>query len=67
MKALITGAAESPYARHPGPEVTTTTVLVDAARRALADAGLLPANIDGLGVASFSLAPDHAIDLAVSL
>ncbi len=42
-------------------------MLVDAARRALADAGLAPADIDGLGVASFSLAPDHAIDLAVSL
>ncbi|RDI73190.1 Acetyl-CoA acetyltransferase [Gaiella occulta] len=64
---MITGVAESPYARHPGSNVTTRTVLVDAARRALADAGLAPADIDGLGVASFSLAPDHAIDLAVSL
>ena len=67
VKVLITGAAESPYARHPGPEVTTTTVLVDAARRALADAGLMPASIDGLGVSSFTLTPDHAIDLAVRL
>ncbi len=42
-------------------------MLVDAAQRALADAGLAPGDIDGLGVASFSLAPDHAIDLAVRL
>ena len=67
VQALITGAAESPYARRPGPDVTTATVLVDAARRALADAGLAPRDIDGLGVASFSLAPDHAIDLALRL
>jgi acetyl-CoA acetyltransferase len=31
---------------------------------ALADAGLPPSSVDGLGVSSFSLLPDHAIDLA---
>ena len=31
---------------------------------ALADAGIEHGAVDGLGVASFSLAPDHAIDLA---
>lgn len=67
MEALITGAGESPYTRHPSSEVTTHVVLADAARRALADAGCRPQDIDGLGVSSFSLAPDHAIDLAVRL
>ena len=42
-------------------------MLADAARRALRDAGIAPGAIDGLGVASFTLAPDHAIDLAVAL
>lgn len=59
----IVGAAETPYLRRPG-EVTTRDLLVDAGRRALVDAGLEPGDVDGLGVASFSLAPDHAIDLA---
>ena len=63
----IIAAAESPYSRHPAPELTTPEVLADAARRALRDAGLEPGAIDGLGVASFTLAPDHAIDLAVAL
>ena len=67
VEAFITGAAESPYTRHPESGVTTGTVLADAARRALDDAGLEPGDVDGLGVASFSLAPDHAVDLAVRL
>ena len=62
--ARIVGAAESPYARRPAPGATTASALADAARRALADAGLEPRAVDGLGVASFSLAPDHAVDLA---
>src|SRR4249919_1785181 len=63
----IIAAAESPYTRHPAPGLTTPEVLADAARRALRDAGLEPGAIDGLGVASFTLGPDHAIDLAVAL
>ena len=63
----IIAAAEAPYTRHPAPGLTTPALLADAARRALDDAGLAPAAIDGLGVASFTLAPDHAIDLAVAL
>ena len=48
-----------------GPQGETThSLLRQAATAALADAGLAPADVDGLGVASFSLAPDHAIDLA---
>jgi acetyl-CoA acetyltransferase len=67
MEALITGVGESPYTRHPVPGVTTAATLADAARRALDDAGLTPQDVDGLGVASFSLTPDHSIDLAVRL
>jgi acetyl-CoA acetyltransferase len=63
-EARIVAASESPYARRPGPEQTTIGVLADAARRALDDANLVAAELDGLAVASFSLAPDHAIDLA---
>jgi len=67
VEALIVGAGESPYARHPATGVTTAALLADAGRRALEDAGLSPSDVDGLGVASFSLAPDHAIDLAFRL
>ena len=60
----IVGAAESTYTRHPRHDQTTEWILVDAVRRALADAGLRRDDVDGLGVCSFTLAPDHAIDLA---
>lgn len=63
----ILGAAETAYIRHPDPSLTTHRLLAQAARLALEDAGLEPGDVDGLGVASFSLAPDHAIDLAVRL
>jgi acetyl-CoA acetyltransferase len=55
--------AETPYLRRPEGK-TTAALLAEAAKAALADAGLDPADVDGIGVASFSLAPDHAIDLA---
>jgi acetyl-CoA acetyltransferase len=61
---VFLGAGQAAYARHPAPDVTTERLLVDAARAALDDAGLHPRDIDGLGVASFTLAPDHAIDFA---
>lgn len=62
--ALIVAAAESPYARHPPACATTERLLADAFLRALRDAGLRREEVDGLGVSSFTLAPDHAIDLA---
>ena len=61
------GAGETPYARRPPGGLTTHRVLAAAARLALVDAGLSPSDIDGLGVASFTLAPDNAIDMAVRL
>jgi acetyl-CoA acetyltransferase len=62
-RPLLVGAAETPYTRRAG-DATTLTLLGRAARAALADAGLAPARVDGLGVSSFSLAPDQAVDLA---
>jgi len=66
-EALIVGAAESTYTRHPDAGATTSALLAEAARGALLSAGLEPADLDGLGVSSFSLAPDRSIDLAVRL
>jgi acetyl-CoA acetyltransferase len=62
-RPLLVGAAETPYTRRPGNE-TTLSLLGKAARAALADVGLERAQVDGLGVTSFSLDPDRAVDLA---
>jgi acetyl-CoA acetyltransferase len=62
--ALIVGSFEARYERHAPPERDTKELLKESALGALADAGLTLKDVDGLGVASFSLAPDHAIDLA---
>ncbi len=62
--AAIVGAFEARYERHPEPARDTSALLAEAVVGALADAGIARDAVDGLGVASFSLAPDHAIDLA---
>jgi acetyl-CoA acetyltransferase len=62
--ALIVGAFEARYERHAPPERDTRELLKEAVLGALADAGLGLKDVDGLGVASFSLKPDHAVDLA---
>jgi acetyl-CoA acetyltransferase len=67
--ARIVAAAQSPYTRRPprerdGEELRTETVLADAVVRALEQAGFHRDEVDGLGVAAFTLAPDHAIDFA---
>lgn len=67
MSARIVAAAESPYTRHPGAETTTETLLADAFVRVLDRAGLERGDVDGLGVASFTLAPDHVADLTMRL
>lgn len=67
VEARIVGTGETPYARRPEAGVTTARLLAAAAGEALADAGLARRDVDGLGVASFSLAPDRAIDLAFRL
>ncbi|MBB2930626.1 thiolase family protein [Paraburkholderia silvatlantica] len=58
----IVAAAEVPYRRHAPDGTTTAGLLAGALAEALADAGLGTADVDGLGVASFTLTPDHAID-----
>lgn len=60
----IVGVAETPSLRHPGPDCTTAGLMAQAIREALASVGLTPGQVDGLGVASFTLRPDRAIDLA---
>jgi acetyl-CoA acetyltransferase len=65
--ATIVGAAESPYSRHPPEGTTTESVLADAFVRVLEATGIRREEVDGLGVASFTLAPDRAIDLAWKL
>src|SRR5579871_1987868 len=62
--AFIVGAHEAPYTRHPPADRDTESYLVEAVLGALADAGVERGAVDRLGVSSFSLAPDHAIDLA---
>jgi acetyl-CoA acetyltransferase len=66
-EALLAGIGETPSERHPPTSTTTEMLLAHAAREALADAGVRPAQVDGLGVSSFSLSPDRAIDLSVKL
>ncbi len=61
-EATIVAAYEEPYARRTSR--TTEQLLTAAVTGALEAAGLSLGDVDGLGVSSFSLAPDHAIDLA---
>ncbi len=69
--AAIIGAAELPYARRrPGgttPGNTTMGLLAAVYRQAIAHAGIAHKDVDGIGVSAFTLAPDHAIDVAWQL
>lgn len=67
MSAYIIGTGQAAYTRKPGAGTTTPRILAQATQAALSDAGLTIADIDGFGVASFTLKPDHAIDLAWKL
>ncbi|MFF2840793.1 thiolase family protein [Paenarthrobacter sp. NPDC057981] len=64
MTVSIIGTGQSNYTRHPAPGTTTAGVIAHAVRNALQEAGLKPSDVDGLAVSSFTLGPDHAIDLA---
>jgi acetyl-CoA acetyltransferase len=66
-RAVIVGASQSPYSRHPPEGTTTEAVLADAFVRVLSETGVRREEVDGLGVASFTLAPDRAIDLSWKL
>lgn len=64
---VIAAAYETPYQRRPRPGLTTPDVLCAALVGVLQRAGLAAGEVDGLGVSSFTLAPDHVIDLAWKL
>src|SRR5262249_58368180 len=66
-KAAIIGVGQSAYTRRPQPGQSTHTFIRDAVVAALADAEIDPRAVDGMAVASFSLAPDAAVDLAWKL
>ena len=61
---VIAAAYETPYERHPRAGRTTSSLLCDALVGVLARARLDAGDVDGLGVSSFTLQPDHVIDLA---
>src|SRR5580765_1331803 len=65
--AAIIGVGQSAYTRRPEPGQTVLHFMRDAVVAALKDAGLNAADIQGMAVASFSLAPDAAVDLAWKL
>lgn len=59
----IVSVGETPALRHPDASCSTAGLMAEAIGDALRGAGLTPADVDGLGVASFTLRPDRAIDL----
>jgi acetyl-CoA acetyltransferase len=67
MNAAIIGVGQSIYTRRPEPGQTTHTFIRDAVVAALEDAAVDAGDIDGMAVASLSLAPDAAVDLAWKL
>jgi acetyl-CoA acetyltransferase len=65
--AAIIGVGQSAYTRRPEPGQTVLHFMRDAVMAALKDARLTAKDIQGFAVASFSLAPDAAVDLAWKL
>src|SRR5947199_10683720 len=65
--AAIIGVGQSAYTRRPEPGQTALHFMRDAVVAALQDASLNAKDIQGMAVASFSLAPDAAVDLAWKL
>ncbi|HVW17304.1 MAG TPA: thiolase family protein [Solirubrobacteraceae bacterium] len=63
-EVAVAGVGTVASQRKPGPGVSTPGLLARALRTALEDAGIPASEVDGLGVGSFSLAPDRTIDLA---
>ncbi len=60
----IIGVGQSEYTRHPSESQTVQNLMRDATNNALNDANLSLKDIDGLAIASFSITPDSAIDIA---
>jgi acetyl-CoA acetyltransferase len=67
QNAAIIGVGQSAYTRRPEPGQTVLTFMRDAVVAALKDAEVDAKDVQGMGVASFSLAPDAAVDLAWKL
>ncbi len=67
QSAAIIGVGQSAYVRHPQPGQTVHAFIRDAVVAALADAQVDARDVQGVAVASFSLAPDTAVDLAWKL
>ena len=65
--AAIIGVGQSAYTRRPEPGQSALSFMRDATVAALKDAGLNATDVQGMAVASFSLAPDAAVDLAWKL
>jgi len=65
--AAIIGVGQSAYVRRPAPGQSTHTFIRDAVVAALRDAAVDARDVHGMAVASFSLAPDTAVDLAWKL
>jgi acetyl-CoA acetyltransferase len=65
--AAIIGVGQSAYTRRPIPGQSTHTFIRDAVVAALRDAAIDARDVQGMAVASFSLAPDTAVDLAWKL
>src|SRR5260221_11809744 len=65
--AAIIGVGQSGHTRRPEPGQTALHFMRDAVVAALQDAGVDAKDIHGMAVASFSLAPDAAVDLAWKL
>jgi acetyl-CoA acetyltransferase len=65
--AAIIGVGQSHYTRRPEPGQTTHTFMRDAVIAALNDAEIDASEVQGMAAASFSLAPDAAVDLAWKL
>lgn len=64
-EAFIRGTGHTPFVPAHRASTTTPELLFAAASAALNDAGLSFTDVDGLGIASFTSAPDHSIDFAV--
>ena len=65
--AAIIGVGQSAYTRRPEPGQSASSFMRDATVAALKDASLNAGDVQGMAVASFSLAPDAAVDLAWKL
>src|SRR6201991_36857 len=65
--AAIIGLGQSAYTRRPDSGQSTHTFIRDAVVAALRDAEIDAHEIDGMALASFSLAPDAAVDVAWKL